>query len=117
MIAKAHLFEIKTDGIHWGLGLRVVVVLIVPLIVLGALGLTQYWANVSFGVIFVAISDVFTLKAPIGYRMRRLGIITLSGALLTTLGLVLGGELGDSKTHCGRNHRDHSLHCARMASC
>lgn len=51
MIAKAHLFEIKTDGIHWGLGLRVVVLLIVPLIVLGALGLTQYWANVSFGVI------------------------------------------------------------------
>jgi hypothetical protein len=55
-------------------------------------------------------------KAPIGYRMR-LGIATLVGMVLTALGLVLGGELGDAYTHCSRNHRDHSLHCARMAGC
>ncbi len=90
MIAKAHLFEFKTDGLNWGLGLRVVVALFVPLIVLGALGLTQYWPSVSFGALLVGMSDVFTLKAPIGYRMLRLGIITLVGALLTALGLVLG---------------------------
>ena len=90
MIAKAHLFEFKTDKLNWGNGLRIVVALFVPLILLGALGLTQYWANVSFGVIFVGLSDIFTLKAPIGYRMRRLGIITLAGALLTALGLVMG---------------------------
>lgn len=90
MIAKAHLFEIKKDKVNWGLGLRLIVVLIVPLIVLGVLGLTQYWANVSFGALFVGMSDIFTLKAPIGYRMRRLGIITLAGALLTALGLVMG---------------------------
>ena len=90
MIAKAHLFEFKTDKLNWGIGVRVVVALFVPLIVLGALGLTQYWASVSFGVIYVGISDILTLKAPIGYRMRRLGIITLAGALLTALGLVLG---------------------------
>ena len=86
----ANLFEFKTDKLNWGSGLRVVVALIVPLIVLGALGLTQYWPAVSFGAFFVGISDIMTLKAPIGYRMRRLGIITLAGALLTALGLVLG---------------------------
>jgi hypothetical protein len=90
VIAKAHLFEFKTDKFNWVVGLRVVVALFVPLFVLGALGLTQYWPNVSFGVIFVGISDLFTLKAPIGYRMRRLGITTLAGALLTVLGLVMG---------------------------
>jgi hypothetical protein len=90
VIAKAHLFEFKTDKFNWGVGLRVVVALFVPLIVLGALGLTQYWPGVSFGVLFVGISDLFTLKAPIGYRMWRLGIITLAGALLSALGLVLG---------------------------
>jgi hypothetical protein len=86
----ANLFEFKTDGLNWGSGLRVAVALFVPLIVLGALGLTQYWSSVSFGALFVGMSDYFTLQAPIGYRMRRLGIITLAGALLTALGLVLG---------------------------
>ena len=90
MIAKAHLFEFKSDGVHWGLGVRVLVALLAPLIVMGPLGLTQYWSSLSFGVLFVAISDVLTLKAPIGYRLQRLGIITLLGALLTALGLGLG---------------------------
>lgn len=52
MIAKAHLFEIKTDGLHWGLGLCVVV----ALFVLGALGLTQYWISVSFGALWVGMN-------------------------------------------------------------
>ena len=90
MRAKANLFEFKTDKLNWGSGLRVMVALFVPLTVLGALGLTQYWISVSFGVLFVGLSDLITLGAPIGYRMRRLGIITLVGALLTALGLVLG---------------------------
>ena len=38
----------------------------------------------------MGISDLITLKDPISYRMRRLGIITLVGALLTALGLVIG---------------------------
>jgi hypothetical protein len=90
VIAKAHLFEFKADKLNWGFGLRVVVALFVSFIVLGALGLAQYWASLSFGVIYVGISDVFTHNAPLGYRMRRLGIITLAGALLTALGWVLG---------------------------
>ena len=76
--------------------MRIVVALFVPLIVLGALGLSQYWSGVSFGALVVGLSDYLTFKAPIGYRMRRLGIITLVGALLMALGLVLGGKLGDA---------------------
>ncbi len=53
MIAKAHLFEFKSDGVHWGLGVRVLVALLAPLIVMGPLGLTQYWGSLSFGVLFV----------------------------------------------------------------
>ena len=34
MIAKAHLFEFKSDGVHWGLGVRVLVALLAPLIVI-----------------------------------------------------------------------------------
>jgi Fusaric acid resistance protein-like len=90
VIAKAHLFEFKTEKLHWSIGLRVVVALLVPFLVLSALGLSQYLASMSFGVLFVGISDVLTLKAPIGYRIRRLGIVTIVGALLTALGLVLG---------------------------
>lgn len=66
----------------------------VVLIVLGALGLTQYWSSVSFGALFAGISDLIPLRAPIGYRMRRLGITTLAGALLTALGLVLDWLIG-----------------------
>jgi hypothetical protein len=90
VIAKAHLFEFKTDKLNWGLGLRGLVALVVPFIVLAALGIPQYWAPLSFGVIFVAIGDVFTQTAPIGFRMRRLAIITLVGAVLTALGVVMG---------------------------
>ena len=87
---KANLFEFKTDKLNWGAGLRVTLALFVPLIVLGVLGLTQYWTSVSLAALFVGASDQLTLGAPIGYRMWRLGIITLVGALLTALGLVLG---------------------------
>jgi len=86
VIAKAKLFEFKADKLHWRTGLRVVV----ALIVLGVLGLTKYWPAFSAGTFYVGMSDIMTLKDPIGYRMRRLSIITLVGALLTALGLVLG---------------------------
>ena len=52
VIAKANLFEVKTDGLYWGLGLRVVV----ALFVLGALGLTQHWISVSFGALWVGMN-------------------------------------------------------------
>ena len=86
----ANLFEFKTDKIKWGSGLRVVVILVVALIVLDALGLTQYFTSVTFGAFIVGMCDLLALKASIGYRMQRLGVITLAGALLTALGLVLG---------------------------
>lgn len=89
----ATLVEVKTDKIKWGSGLRCAVALFVPLIVTGALNLTQYWPSIAFGVLFVGISDIIVLGAPLGYRMMRLGIITLVGALLTALGLVLGVNL------------------------
>jgi hypothetical protein len=94
MIAKANLFEFKTDNIKWSSGLRVVVILVVSLIVLDALDLSQYWASVTFGAFIVGMCDLLALKAPIGYRMQRLGVFTLIGALLTALGLVLGVNWG-----------------------
>ena len=90
MIAKAHLFEFKTDKIKWGSGLRVVVILVVSLIVLDALGLSQYWASVTFGAFIMGMCDLLVLNSPTGYRMQRFGVILLVGALLTALGLVLG---------------------------
>lgn len=86
----ANLFEFKTDKIKWSGGLSVVVILVVSYIVLDALGLSQYWESVTFGAFIVAMCNLPALKAPIGYRMQRLGVITLLGALLTALGLVLG---------------------------
>jgi hypothetical protein len=90
MIAKAQLFEFKTDQIKWSTGLRVVVILVVSLIVLDALGLTQYWASVTFGAFILGMCDLLVLNSPTGYRMQRFGVILLVGALLTALGLVLG---------------------------
>jgi uncharacterized membrane protein YccC len=87
---RAHLFEFKTDKIDWANGLHVVVAMFVPLIVMSRLGLTQYWASLSLGVIWLGISDLYTHDSPIGYRLQRLGIITLAGVLLTALGVVLG---------------------------
>ncbi len=84
----ANLLEIKTDKLDWGYGLRVVVILFVSYIVLGQLGLGKYWFGLTLGALLVAASDQITL--PIGYRVLRLGSITLVGVLLTFLGQVLG---------------------------
>jgi hypothetical protein len=66
MMKAADLFEFKTDQLKWGK--------------------VQYWPNISFGVLYVGLSDLFSHGAPFSTRMRRLTITTLVGALFTALG-------------------------------
>jgi Fusaric acid resistance protein-like len=84
----AEVFEVKWQGFNLRRGVSVLAVLLVPLIVLAAIGQRQFWLSVSFGVLFVALSD------PGGdqlQRVTRMALFALIGALLTVLGFGIGG--------------------------
>ena len=84
----AKMFEVDRKGVNVSRGLVVLGVLVIPLVVLAATNHELYWLSVSFGALFVAISD------PGGpYRVRLTGMVGvgLFGALLTALGFAMGG--------------------------
>ena len=84
----AEVFKLDPKGFHLARGLTIAGVLLVPLVVLGAIGKDKFWLSVSFGALFVALSDP---GGDYGPRLRRLVGIALVGALLTALGFAIGG--------------------------
>ena len=88
MTQLAEMFELKRQEFNLRRGLSVLVVLLGPLIVLKAIHQQQYWIGVSFGALFVALSDP---GGDYAHRVTRMAGFALIGALLTALGVVIGG--------------------------
>ena len=84
----AEIFKLNPKGFNLGRGLTIAGVLFIPLVVLGVIGEDKYWLSVSFGALFVALSDP---GGDYGIRLRRMVGIALAGALLTALGFAIGG--------------------------
>jgi fusaric acid resistance family protein len=88
MTQLAEMFELKRQEFNLRRGLSVLVVLLGPLIVLEAIHQQQYWIGVSFGALFVALSDP---GGDYAHRVTRMAGFALIGALLTALGFGIGG--------------------------
>ena len=89
MTQLAEIFEIKREGFNLRAGVFVLVVLVLPLIVLGAIGQEKYWISVSFGALLVLLSDPGGDYADRATRMAEFAVI---GALLTALGFGVGRQ-------------------------
>jgi hypothetical protein len=82
------MFELKRQGFNLRRGVSVLAALLVPLIVLEAVHQQQYWLSVSFGALFVGLSDP---GGDYAQRVRRMTEFALVGALLTALAFGIGG--------------------------
>jgi uncharacterized membrane protein YccC len=65
-----------------------VIVMVVPLLVLGALDKEKYWLSLAFGILFVGLSDPGGTYA---VRVREMAWVGAVGTFLTALGFALGG--------------------------
>jgi hypothetical protein len=81
------IFALDTSKVNWSLGITVAGALFIPLVVLAALGQDVYWLPVSFGTLYVALSDP---GGPFRMRWTRLAIFALIGAVLTAWGVWVG---------------------------
>ena len=88
MKSTAEVFALNRRGLNVRRGLEVVGVLLVPLVVLWLLGDEKYWESVTFGILFVGLSDP---GGNYGVRLREMGWVALLGTFITGLGFALGG--------------------------
>lgn len=84
------LFVLKPDQFRPVRGLVVVVIVFVPLLIVDAAGHTNLWLSFSFGLVFTALCDLVG-RGAFPVRLRRALAFVLVGALLTALGVLLGG--------------------------
>jgi hypothetical protein len=88
MSRVSKLFVIDRKGINVPRGLVATAVLLVPFVVLAVWGSEKYWLSVSFGALFVGLSDP---GGPYGVRVKTMGAVGLIGTVLTALGFAIGG--------------------------
>jgi len=82
------MFEVDRQGINVPRGLVATGVLLIPFVVLAAVGHEKYWLSLSFGALFVGISDP---GGPYRTRLQTMVAVGLVGTLLTALGFGIGG--------------------------
>jgi uncharacterized membrane protein YccC len=83
----AAVFKLNPKGFDLRRGISLLVVMLVPLIVLGVLNQQKYFVSVAFGALFVGLCDPGGRS---GYRVPRMAVFAVAGALLTALGYWLG---------------------------
>ncbi|MFF2571761.1 FUSC family protein [Streptomyces sp. NPDC058084] len=83
------IFKINAQGFSLRRGVSILLVMLLPLVVLGALGEEKYFVSVALGALFTGLCDP---GGRYSYRAPRLGVIAVSGALLTALGYWLGAQ-------------------------
>jgi len=87
MTQMAKVFELNRKGLNVRRAVGVAVVMVVPLIVCKALDQEVYYVSVAFGALFVGLNDP---GGEYGYRLPRLALNAVAGALLTALGVAIG---------------------------
>ncbi|MFK0259071.1 hypothetical protein [Streptomyces sp. NPDC090445] len=83
------IFKIDRQGFNLRRGVSVLLVMLIPVVVLGALGEEEYFVSVALGALFTGLCDP---GGRYSYRAPRLVVIAVSGALLTALGYWLGAQ-------------------------
>ena len=84
----AKVFELNRKGLNLVRGVTVAAAtMLLPLIILSALDLEHYWISMSFGALFVWLSDPGGNYA---FRVRDMAVVGVLGALLTALGYGIG---------------------------
>jgi uncharacterized membrane protein YccC len=88
MSQMAKVFELNRKGLNLVRGVTVAAAtMLLPLIILTALGLDHYWISMAFGALFVWLSDPGGNYA---FRVRDMAAVGVLGALLTALGYGIG---------------------------
>jgi uncharacterized membrane protein YccC len=89
MKSPAELFALNRKGFNLARGLEVVGVLLITLLMLALLDKEKYWESVTFGILFVGLSDP---GGAYHVRFREMGWVAALGMFITGLGFALGGE-------------------------
>lgn len=87
MTQLAEVLALKRQAFNLRRGIGVAAVMLLPLIVLGVLHQEKYFLSVAFAALFVGLSDP---GGEYGYRLPRMALVAVAGALLTALGFALG---------------------------
>jgi Fusaric acid resistance protein-like len=87
MTQLAEVFKLNRNGLNVRRAVGVLVVMLVPLIVLHVLDQEVYYVSVAFGALFVGLNDP---GGEYGYRLPRMALNAVAGALLTALGFAIG---------------------------
>jgi Fusaric acid resistance protein-like len=88
MSRLAKIFEVKREGLNVPRALMTIGLFLIVLLVVVLVGEEKYWENVTFGALFVALSDP---GGPYGARLRAMTWVALGGAFVTGLGYAIGG--------------------------
>src|SRR5690348_8290534 len=97
MTQLADVFKLNRNGLNVRRALGVLVVMGVPLIVCHVINQEVYYLSVAFGALFTGLNDP---GGEYGYRLPRLALNAVAGALLTVLGFAIGdGAWGRSEEH------------------
>ena len=87
MTQLADVFKLNPKGLNVPRAVGVAVVMVVPLIICHAINQEIYYVSVAFGALFVGLNDP---GGTYGYRLPRLALNAVAGALLTVLGFAIG---------------------------
>jgi Fusaric acid resistance protein-like len=84
----SQVFQLNPAGVNWARGVLIFDVILVPLVVIWAVGHAEYLLSAVFGIIFTAFADP---GGDFGTRAWRNAVFALIGAGLAALGFGLGG--------------------------
>ena len=87
MSQLAAVFKLNRKGLNVRRAVFAAVVMVVPLIVCHVLDQDDYYLSVAFGALFVGLNDP---GGEYAYRLPRLVLDAVAGALLTVLGFAIG---------------------------
>jgi uncharacterized membrane protein YccC len=87
MTELADAFKLNPKGLNVRRGLGVLAVMGLPLIVLHVLDQEVYYLSLAFGALFVGLNDP---GGEYAYRLPRMALNAVAGALLTALGFAIG---------------------------
>jgi hypothetical protein len=85
----AKVFALNTKGVNVPRGVAVTGLLLITLVVTSSLHQDRYFLSVTFGLLFVLLSD---RGGDYWGRLGRMAVVGIIGALLTALGFGIGGD-------------------------